>query len=419
MTYEVRVPQLTQTMSEATITRWLKREGEAVKAGEPLLEVVTDKATLEVESPAGGVLGKILIGEGDAPVGTVIAVLLEPGEKMPEETPSQAVTRTARDTDHAAAVPTQAPPGAAGGFRASPLARRVAREQGVDLAQVAPTGPNGLITEGDVRRYLDSRRPAPTVAAPAPALSEVAAAADGASTPPVPLRAETRSWATLPGSEDQTIIPLVGVRKTIAERLSLSRRTAADVTTVAEVDMGEIAALREHLDFTYTAFAARAVAMALAEFPILNSRLEEDRIVVNRRVHLGVAIAVDEGLKVPVIRDASTKSLRQIALELAELARLGAEGKLTPEQLSGSTFTLTNSGVFGSLLFTPIINPPESAILGMGKIAKTPVVRDDQIVIRPMMYLCLSYDHRVIDGAPAVNFLQRVKALLETPKLML
>jgi len=413
MAFEVRVPQLTQTMSEATITRWLKREGEIVRAGEPLLEVVTDKATLEVESPAGGVVGRILVREGDVPVGTTIAVLLEPGEKMPEMA-SAAATPTAASAPGSPTAPDRISPPGPGRLRASPLARRVAEEQGVDLSRVTPTGPGGLITEADVRAYLRASRASDEAAAPAgpspaarPTPSAVQASPAG------------RAPALKDDHEEEEVIPLVGVRKTIAERLSLSRRTAADVTTVAEVDMGEIAALREHLDFTYTAFVARAVAMALTEFPILNSRLVEDRIVVSRRVHLGVAVAVDDRLMVPVIRDAPTKSLHQIAAELAELSKLAAEGTLAPEQLSGSTFTLTNSGVFGSLLFTPIINPPESAILGMGKIAKTPVVRNDEIVIRPMMYLCLTYDHRVVDGAPAVRFLQRVKALLETPKMML
>ncbi|HWT78648.1 MAG TPA: dihydrolipoamide acetyltransferase family protein, partial [Candidatus Methylomirabilis sp.] len=222
-----------------------------------------------------------------------------------------------------------------------------------------------------------------------------------------------------PTFDGEEIIPLTGVRKIIADRLSLSRHTAADVTTVAEVDMTEITAIRAQTDFSYTAFVAAATVMALEEFPILNSRLMEDKIIISKAVHLGVAVAIDEGLKVPVIRDAHTKGLRQIGAELEELAKRGVAGRLRPEELTGSTFTITNSGVFGSLLFTPIINPPESAILGMGKIVKTPVVREDQVVIRQMMYLCLSYDHRVVDGAPAVKFLQRVKLLLETPKNML
>ena len=251
------------------------------------------------------------------------------------------------------------------------------------MSGVVPTGPGGLITEEDVRRC-----PATPPIAPAPA-------------------------------EGEEIIPLIGIRKTIADRLSLSRRTAADVTTVAEVDMTDVSALREHEDITFTAFVAAATVMALAEFPILNSRLQDDKIIISKSVHLGVAIAIDEGLKVPVIRDAQTKSLKAISAELADLAKRGAAGQLTPAELTGSTFTITNSGVFGAVLSTPIINPPESAILGMGRIAKEPVVLDDRIVIRKMMYLCLSYDHRVVDGAPAVKFLQRVKLLLEQPGLML
>lgn len=399
MAYEVRVPQVTQTMSEGTITRWLKMEGETVALGEPLLELVTDKATVEVESPAAGVVGKIIMPEGDVPVGKIIAVILQAGEKAPAgDGPTEVRDAPSPASVATAPLPTrQASTTASGRARVSPLARRLAQELGADLARVVPTGPGGLIVEADIRAFrgMSSRTPI--------------ASFSSASTPPTPSSV----------ADDEEVIPLVGVRKTIADRMSLSRHTAADVTTVAEVDMSEIAALREHLDFTYTSYAARAAALALTEFPILNSRLEENRIVVAKRVHLGVAVAVEDALRVPVIRDAHTKSLGQMSREIADLANRGAEGKLTPGELTGSSFTLTNSGVFGSLLFTPIINPPESAILGMGKIVKTPVVRDNQIVIRPMMYLCLTYDHRVVDGSPAVKFLQRVKALLEQPKLLL
>ncbi len=386
MSVEVRVPQVTQTMSECTITRWLKQAGEAVEAGEPLFEMETDKAAVEVESPGSGTLAKILVGSGAAPVGQVVAFILAPGETLPEQVVS---ARVAPSAQHAA-TPTGRPSAApgtgtapAGRVKVSPLARRLASEQGIDLLSITPTGPGGMITEGDVRRCLETRPAAPAL------------------------------------SGDEEIIPLTGVRKTIADRLSLSRRTAADVTTVAEVDMTEVSALREHEDITYTAFVAAATVKALAEFPILNSRFQDDKIIINKLVHLGVAVALDEGLKVPVIRNAHTKGLRQIAAELAELGKRGAAGQLTPAELTGSTFTVTNSGVFGAVLFTPIINPPECAILGMGRIAQVPAVLDGQIVIRRMMYLCLTYDHRAIDGAPAVKFLQRVKLLLEQPGPML
>lgn len=412
MAFEVKVPQLTQTMTEAQITHWMRHEGETVLAGDPLVEVVTDKATLEVESPFSGVLSKILIPEGDAAVGAVIAVIATPGESvaMPVA-PHQPTAASSHVSVTGALVPEVRQGASTGKIRVSPLARRIALDGGANLAAIAPTGPGGLIVEADVRNYLESApRSVPRQGAPpiegAPMVET-----------PAPLTAMAPVRTAL--AEGEEVIPLVGVRKIIADRLSFSRRTAADVTTVAEVDMGEVAVFREHVKITYTAFAARAVTIALTEFPILNSRLDGDRIIVSRRIHLGVAVAIDEGLKVPVIRDAQTRSLREIGLELAEKAQRGAEGKLIPEELTGSTFTLTNSGVYGSLMFTPIINPPESAILGMGKIMKTPAVRDDQIVVRPMMYLCLTYDHRVVDGAPAVKFLQRVKALLEKPELLL
>jgi pyruvate/2-oxoglutarate dehydrogenase complex dihydrolipoamide acyltransferase (E2) component len=414
MAFEVKVPQLTQTMTEAQITHWLKREGEKVQKGEPLLEVVTDKATLEVESPFGGVLSRILIAEGEAAVGTVIGVIASPDEVVaPAAAPAPMVAAIEIAPVAAQSVPaTQAAP--IGKIRISPLARRMATDRGVDLARLTATGPGGLIVEADVRRFLEI---APALT-PRPA-GPLVVAAPPASQTPTPMVSMTRA-STQGGLQDgEEVIPLIGVRKIIADRLSLSRHTAADVTTVAEVDMGEVAAFREHVDITYTAFVARAVTLALTEYPILNSRLDGDRIIVGKRIHLGVAVAIDDGLKVPVIWDAQTKSLRQMGLELGEKAKRGAEGRLTPEELTGSSFTLTNSGVFGSLFFTPIINPPESAILGVGKIAKTPVVRNDQIVIRPMMYLCLTYDHRVVDGAPAVKFLQKVKSLLEKPELLL
>ena len=401
MSVEVRVPQVTQTMSECTINRWLKSEGEKVEEGQPLLEMETDKAAVEVESPASGLLAKILVAGGVVLVGAVIAVILTPGEKLLEPTASASARAAAPQAGAAAQRPSPSlgrEAARSGRMRVSPPAKRLAAEHGVDLTRVVPTGPGGMITEADIRRCLE----APLVASA-----------------PVPPRAPEPHPMTPPPGDGEEIIPLAGIRKTIADRLSLSRRTAADVTTVAEVDMTEISALRQIVDVTYTAFVATATVMALEEFPILNSRLQEDKIIISKRVHLGVAVAIDERLKVPVIRDARTKSVRQIGAELAELAKRGAAGQLRPDELTGSTFTLTNSGVFGSLLFTPIINPPESAILGMGKITKMPVVRDDQIVIREMMYLCLTYDHRIVDGAPAVKFLQRVKLLLEKPGVML
>ena len=394
MAQHVRMPRLSQDMTQGRIVEWLKREGEAVKEGEPLLSIETDKAEVEVQAPAAGVLRKVLIVAGeDANVGIPLAILgaadenieafLQPpgvvGKQLAQ--PAEATSpRPVREFAGQAAVRTP-------GKRqpVSPAARRVARDLAVDLTQVGGTGAGGLVTEADVRAYATN-----AVAGP-----------------------------TGPTPETVQVIPLTGLRRRIAERLSLSRRTAADVTTVVDVDMTEVAALRQGSGFSYTAYVLWATAQALREFPILNASLDGDRILIKRDIHLGVAVALENGLVVPVIRAADRKQVEEIARELEAMAARARDGQLGPADLTGSTFTVTNSGAFGSLLFTPIINQPEVAILGMGKVTDTPVVRDGAIVARKIMYLCLSYDHRVVDGAPAVQFLQAVKRRLEQPGMEL
>ena len=385
MAEQVKMPRLSQTMTEGRLVQWLKLEGERVRQGEPLATIESDKAEVELEAPVSGVLRRTLVGPGEeVPVDTPLGVLAEPDEDisglLPGRRPGVAVPTSVTTAAQAPAAAPQAPAARSGRQPASPVARRVARELGVDLAQVVGTGEDGLVTEKDVRAFA-AAKPAPAV----------------------------------PSEEVAEVIPLVGIRQRIAERMALSRRTAADVTTVAEVDMSEVAARRQTAGLSYTAYVAWAVSRALREFPILNSSLVEDRILVKKNVHLGVAVAMDNGLVVPVVRNADTKSVSGISREIDAVAARAREGQLPPDQLTGSTFTITNSGAFGSLLFTPIINYPEAAILGMGKVADTPVVRDGQIVARKMMYLCLSYDHRVVDGVPAVKFLQAVKRRLEQP----
>ncbi|HTU00377.1 MAG TPA: dihydrolipoamide acetyltransferase family protein [Candidatus Sulfotelmatobacter sp.] len=385
------MPRLSQDMSQGRIVAWLKKEGEAVKEGEPLLSIETDKAEVEVPAPRSGILRRVLLAPGqDAEVGMPLAIVGDADEPIEALLSSAAravkppVARPRAETVPAAsAVP--APAAGTGAPRrqpVSPAARRVARELGVELSQVSGTGPDGLVMEQDVRTY--AARPQP--ASPGEA------------------------------SENVEVIPLVGLRLRIAERMSLSRRTVADVTTVADVDMTELGNLRKASKLSYTAYVVRATAQALRDFPILNASLVDNQILVKRDIHVGVAIALERGLVVPVIRSADRKSPEEIGREIDELAARGQAGQLGPAELTGSTFTVTNSGAFGSLLFTPIINHPEVAILGMGKVAETPVVRDGSIVIRKIMYLCLSYDHRVVDGAPAVQFLQAVKSRLEQGK---
>jgi pyruvate/2-oxoglutarate dehydrogenase complex dihydrolipoamide acyltransferase (E2) component len=390
MAQQVLMPRLSQDMTQGRIVEWLKKEGEAVKEGEPLVSVESDKAEVELQAPQSGILRRMLVGAGEeADVGTPLAILAEAGEnieellKKPEESPKKpprpAAPPPSLPSSEAAGRGVPVPPGKR--QPVSPAARRVARELGVELSHVVGTGAGGLVAEADVRAFAAKGEAAPTVEA----------------------------------AESVRVIPLTGLRRRIAERVSLSRRMAADVTTVADVDMSEVAALRKASGFSYTAYVAWAAAQALREFPILNASLVEDRILVKRDIHMGVAVALEQGLVVPVIRSADRKNVGEISREIDELAARARDGQLTPDDLKGSTFTVTNSGAFGSLLFTPIINQPEVAILGMGKVADMPVVRNGEIVVRKVMYLCLSYDHRVVDGAPAVQFLQAVKRRLEQP----
>jgi len=390
MAQQLYMPRLSQDMTQGRIVKWLAEEGEAVKAGEPLVSVETDKAVIEVEAPCSGVLRRVLRGPGeDADVGATLAVLADPEEDI--DALLQELAIPAGRVPRAAAPLPAAREGA--GSRetgksvtrqpVSPVARRVARELGVDLLGVVGTGAGGLVTEGDVR-----------------------ASATHAQTPSSP-----------EAPENVEVIPLTGVRRRMAERMSLSRQSAAAVTTVQDVDMTAVTALREASKLSYTAYVTWAVARTLRDFPILNASLDGDRILVKRDIHIGVAVALEQGLVVPVVRFADTKRVEEISREIDELAARARDGQLGPGDLTGSTFTVSNSGALGSLHFTPIINHPEVAILGMGKVMETPVVRDGQVVVRKVMYACLSYDHRVVDGAPAVRFLNAVKLRLEHPDL--
>jgi len=377
MTYEVRMPVLSQSMLQGRVVEWLLKEGDKVNKGALLVMVESDKATHELEAPQGGILRKILVDAGtEVDVNTPLAIIAdvdEPGTAQDGTAPSQA-------SPVGIAVPTASP--AVGGRRpVSPAAKRLAQELGIDVAQVPGTGEDGLVTEKDLRAFAGRH------AAPAPT--------------------ET---------EDTKVIPLIGQRGRIAERMALSRRTAADVTTVMDVDMGRVVALRSATKFSYTAYVAWATAQALREFSLLNAWLSEDRIIVKRSVHMGVAVAIEGALVVPVLRNADCKSVAEIDQEINNLGTKARAGQLTPDDMKGSTFTVTNSGVFGSLFFTPIINLPEVAVLGMGKVAETPVVRQGQVVAAMVMYLSLSYDHRAVDGAAAVQFLQAVKRRLEKPE---
>ena len=371
MAHRVIMPRLSQDMTQGRIVEWLKRTGESVAEGEPLLTVETDKAEVEVPAPGSGTLRRILVEVGEeVNVGTSLAIVGELDETL------DATDEMANDLP-------------------SELSDRVETEMGG-----APVGIRGQDRSASIGHDVEVTGPDVR-----PAQIEVASVA-----------ADFGALGAAATPSNVDVVPLSAVRRRIAERLAESRQTAADVTTVTDVDMSYIATLRKTSGLSYTAYVTWATARALREFPILNSSLVGSEIWVKRDIHLGVAVALDQALVVPVVHFADRKSVEEIAREIDELADRAKEGRLRPDELTGSTFTVTNSGAFGSLFFTPIINQPEVGIIGAGKVADTPVVQHGEIVVRKVMYLCLTYDHRVVDGAPAVQFLQAVRRRLEQPE---
>ena len=363
MAVKIVMPRLSLTMKTGSVVRWYKREGEEVKKGEPIVEVLTEKVTYDIEAPESGILRKIYAKEGDeVPVNGLLAVITKPDEPLPkieEERPKVEVRER---------------------ILASPAAKRLAREYGVDLSQIAGTGPGGRIVEADVRRYIEERL------GYKPKICEV--------------------------------IRLTGVRKISAERVAKSVREAPHCTLCMEVDMTEASKLKELLRVSYTDIIVKAVAQALKEHKIMNSTLEGNEIKVFEEINIGVATATPQGLVVPVVKNADKKSLSEISSEIRNLAEKAREGKLEAGDVSGGTFTVTNLGMYGVEAFTPIINPPEAAILGVGKIIQKPVAEEGEVRIKPMMTLSLSFDHRIVDGAPAAQFLARIKEILENPSVL-
>lgn len=419
------MPQLGESVTEGTIGRWLKRPGETVAKYEPLLEVITDKVDTEVPAPEAGTVLEILVAEGETVrVGTVIARIGAPGEAAtiaqpatPLEQPAPVAAQPAVAPQPAVAQP--ADDGTARSGFISPVVARLAAEHGLDLTRISGTGQGGRVTRQDVLRYLETRQaeapvaspPAPVAPAP-PAVEAPPATAPVAPAPPLP--------------EDAELVPLTPMRRSIAEHMERSVRTAPHVTTVMEADLSRVVAHREAnkaaferqgARLTFTPYFVQAVVAGLQRVPLMNGRFTEAGIVLNRRIHIGVAVALDEGLLVPVIRDADEKNLLGLARIVNDLAERARTRRLAPDETRGGTFTITNHGVSGSLFATPIINQPQAAILGVGAIVKRPVVVTqhgvDAIAIKPMCYLSLTFDHRVADGATADAFLAAVKAALE------
>ena len=426
MISRVVLAKLSPTMEEGTIVKWSKKEGDAVKVGDVLAEIETDKANMEMEALAPGVLRKILVpAGGKAPVGALIGVVADPKEDIsavlaqapavgapvvapvPSPAPSRGPAPAAAPPPVAprpapAAAPLAVPPGD-GRVKASPLARTMAERQNIPLAQVAGTGPGGRIVKRDIESYAAAPPGARAVsAAHAPA---------GAPAPLVPFP------AVVPGQE----LPLSNMRKTIARRLAESKFSAPHFYVTVDIDMGAAVALREQLlngenvKVSFNDLVLKACAKALPRFPMVNASWGGDKITTHGEVHLGVAVSIAEGLITPVVRHADRKSVLEISREVKDLAGRAREKKLRPEEFMGSTFTVSNLGMFEVSEFTAIINPPEAAILAVGSVSKVPVVVDDEVAVGHRMKLTLSSDHRVVDGALAAQFLQEVRRLLENP----
>lgn len=375
MTTDIIMPQLGESIAEGTVVKWLVPPGGRIEKDQPLLEVETEKVALEIPSPETGVLSEILVQEGHTvPVGTLLG-------HLDSETPAGAgvinrvggvvvrPTETVQEgTDHY-----------------SPAVRQLAKEQGVDLSQVTGTGTGGRVTKKDVLDFIGTQKPSGIShqpSAPGPAAAE-------------------------------EVLPFTQMRKTIAERMVKSKQTSAHVATFFEADFSEIAEFRKGKSVTYLPFVISAVSRAIKEVPILNSSWGDEGIIRKNDIHLGIAVAVEDGLLVPVVRHADHKRLMQLSREVADLAERARNKKLNPDEVQGGTFTITNHGGFGSLFSTPIIHQPQIAILGVGAVQKRAVVINDAIAIRPMCYLSLSFDHRVIDGATADQFMSKVKTHLE------
>jgi 2-oxoglutarate dehydrogenase complex dihydrolipoamide succinyltransferase (E2) component len=380
---DIIMPQLGESIAEGTIVKWLVAPGGRVEKDQPLLEVETDKVALEVPSPAGGVLSDVLVPEGQTvPVGTLIA-------RLEAQAPTGVISRVGGVVMKPMAVQEGTET-----EHYSPAVRQLAKERGVDLSQVKGTGTGGRVTKQDVLGFVEkSAPPKPT--------------ASSARTTPA------QATPARPKQAGEEVIPLTSMRKTIAERMVASRHSAAHVVTFFEADFSGLASFRQKHQLTYLPFIIKAVTRAMKDVPLLNSSWSENGIVLRHDVHMGIAVALEEGLLVPVIRNANKKSLTQLGKEVSDLAERARAKRLNPEEVQGGTFTITNHGGTGSLFSTPIIHQPQIAILGVGAVQKRPVVINDAIAIRPMCYLSLSFDHRVIDGATADQFMTKVKEYLE------
>ncbi len=438
----ITVPGVGESISEGILARWLKPDGAQVQAGEPLFELETDKASSVVPAATSGVL-KINVAEGETvAIGATVGALDPAARPAEPAAPAAQAPGPAPAPAAASSVSSNGGAGAHSGAALSPAVRRLVAEHEVDPARVTATGPGGRITKGDVLEYLEPQpadgsktetqtqtAAAPTAPAPAPAQRPSADLAPAsAAAPPVGKAPATQAVSASPSSRE-TRQRMSGLRQRVAQRLVQAQQTAAILTTFNEADMSRVQDLRAQfkelfrtrhgVGLGFMSFFVKAVIEALKAYPAVNGRIDGTDIVYHNFYDIGVAVSTDRGLMVPVLRGADALSFADIEKGIAGFADKARKGTITVDDLQGGTFTITNGGTFGSLMSTPILNPPQSGILGMHAIKKRPVVVDDQIVIRPMMYLALSYDHRLIDGREAVSFLVRVKECIEDPERLL
>lgn len=425
MAIEIRVPTLGESVAEATVGKWLKKAGDTVKADEPLVELETDKVSVEVPAPAAGVLAEITVEAGaTVAVGAVLGQLREGGAAaaVPAAAP-------AAEAKPAAAAPPpvrmesagSAPKPAAGGdMPPSPAARKALDEAGLSTADVQGSGKRGQVLKEDVAAALDRGSPPAARTEAQPAQATYAPQTTALATQ----QARVPSTTTDAAREER--VKMTRLRQTIARRLKDAQNTAAMLTTFNDVDMGNLMALRTQykdlfekkhgIKLGFMGFFVKACIQALKEIPAVNAEIDGNDLIYKNYYHVGVAVGTEKGLVVPVVREADRLSIAEIEGRIADFGRRARDGKLGIEEMQGGTFTISNGGVYGSLLSTPILNAPQSGILGMHRIEERPVVRKGQVVVRPMMYLALSYDHRIVDGKEAVTFLVRVKENLEDPQ---
>jgi 2-oxoglutarate dehydrogenase E2 component (dihydrolipoamide succinyltransferase) len=422
MAVEIVVPTLGESVSDATVARWMKKAGDAIAQDEPVVELETDKVTLEVPSPVAGTLADIVAAEGSTvEVGALLARVEAGASAAPaksgssESAPAEKAAGASTDTT-SEPTPAAAPVAATASSSAHPLSpsvRRLVEENNLDANRITGTGVDGRITKADVLAAMKGG------GASAPAASVTASA------PVAPPRAAPRE---IDAAREERV-PMSKLRRVIADRLKLAQNTAAMLTTFNEVDMSQLMAMRSdykqefeathNVRLGFMGMFTLAAVQALREFPAVNAEIDGTDIIYKNYYNIGVAVGTPQGLVVPVVKDAGEMTLAEMEKAIGDFGLRARDGKIKPDEMSGGTFTISNGGVYGSLMSTPILNPPQSGILGMHKIEKRAVVVDDQIVIRPMMYLALSYDHRIIDGREAVSFLARIKQMIEDPRRLI